>query len=136
MKTLLFAALTLISTITFAQQKVTWEGGTPGKETSWNEPRNWSNNTVPNEFSDVIIPNVSTTTFSNPVIKKGQFELNSIKIESNGYLTVDATAKLVVYTEVIGLANENVILEGALLVMDEITDSMVVFEKTKSDENQ
>jgi hypothetical protein len=70
------------------------------------------------------------------VIKEGQFELNSIKIESNGYLTVDATAKLVVYTEVIGLANENVILEGALLVMDEITDSMVVFEKTKSDENQ
>jgi hypothetical protein len=136
MKTLLFAALTLISTITFAQQKVTWEGGTPGKETSWNEPRNWSNNNIPDEFSDVIIPNVSTTTFSNPVIKEGQFELNSIVIESNGHLTVDASAKLIIYTHQVDLANQNLTLEGKLFVLDEITDSMIVFEQTKSDENQ
>ena len=67
MKTLLIATLSLISTFTFVQ--VTWEGGTPSNEKSWSEPRNWSTSYVPDEFSDVLIPNVSSTTFSNPIIK-------------------------------------------------------------------
>ena len=97
MKTLLIAILSLISTFTFAQQQITWEGGTPGQENSWSEPRNWSTSYVPNEFSDVLIPNVSSTTFSNPIMKEGVFEVNTIRIESNANLTIKASAKLVIH---------------------------------------
>jgi hypothetical protein len=122
MKTLLIAILTLTATITFAQQSVTWKGGTPGKETSWNEARNWSNNKVPNEFSDVMIPDVSTSTFSTPVIKEGTIELNSIRIASNGKLTVESTAKVIVFGYTEGIIKESVNLEGTLMVMGEFED--------------
>ncbi|MGK0391555.1 MAG: hypothetical protein ACI94Y_004322 [Maribacter sp.] len=95
MKTLLIATLSLISTFTFVQ--VTWEGGTPSNEKSWSEPRNWSTSYVPDEFSDVLIPNVSSTTFSNPIIKEGVFEVNTIRIESNANLTIKASAKLMIH---------------------------------------
>ena len=65
MKTLIIFLLTLSSSILVAQKSVTWVGGTPGSETSWDEPRNWSDHHVPNEFSNVFIPDVSTSSFSN-----------------------------------------------------------------------
>lgn len=123
MKILLIAIFTLTTTITFAQQSVTWKGGTPGKETNWNEARNWSNNKVPNEFSDVTIPDVSTSTFSNPVIKKGTIELNCISIGSNGQLTVESDAKVIVYGFAEGIIKENLNLEGTLFVMEEYANS-------------
>ncbi len=91
MKTLLIAIFTILSTLTYAQQSVTWIGGTPGNETNWHEARNWSNNKVPNEFSDVVIPNVSSSTFSAPVIMNDRIELNSLQIASNGKLTVSSS---------------------------------------------
>lgn len=122
MKTLLIAILSLITTITFAQQSVTWKGGTPGKETSWNEARNWSNNKVPNEFSDVFINDVSTSTFSAPVINEGTIELNSISIASNGKLTIESTARVIVFGYTEGIIKENINLEGTLMVMEEVTN--------------
>ncbi len=119
MKTLLIALFTLISTITIAQNTVTWTGGTPGNETSWNEARNWSNNKVPNEFTNVIIPDVSTSTFSNPIIKEGTVELNSILMETRALLTVQASAKLIVYGYAEGLIKDNLELKGSLIVLDE-----------------
>jgi len=126
MKTLLIALFTLISTITIAQNQVTWKGGTPGKETSWNEARNWSNNRVPDEFSDVIIPDVSTSTFSTPVIKEGTIELNSIMIESNAQLTIEASAKVIVYGYTEGLINNNLQLKGSLIVLDEYAENETI----------
>jgi Tol biopolymer transport system component len=123
MKTLLIAILSLITTITFAQQSVTSKGGTLGNETSWNVARNWSNNKVPNEFSDVIINDVSTSTFSAPVIKEGTIELNSIRIASNGQLTVESTAKVIVYGYTEGIIKENINLEGTLMVMEEFVNT-------------
>ncbi|MFT5166389.1 MAG: hypothetical protein ACI8P3_001620 [Saprospiraceae bacterium] len=123
MKILLIAILTLTTTFTFAQQSVTWKGGTPGKETNWNEARNWSNNRVPNEFSDVNIPDVSTSTFSDPVIKEGIIELNSIRIASNGLLTVEASAKVIVYGYVEGIIKENLNLKGTLFIMEEFASA-------------
>lgn len=122
MKSLLIALFTLISTFAFSQSTVTWKGGTPGKETSWNEAKNWSNNKVPNEFSDVIISDVSTSTFSAPVIKVGTIELNSIIIESNAQLTIETAAKLVVYGNAEGLMKENLQLKGSLIVLDEYAE--------------
>lgn len=123
MKTLFITLFTLISTVTIAQSTVTWKGGTPGKETSWNEARNWSNNRVPDEFSDVIISDVSTSTFSAPVIKEGTVELNSIMIESNARLTVEAAAKLVIYGYAEGFMKDNLQLEGSLIVLDEYAEN-------------
>jgi hypothetical protein len=123
MKNLLIAIFTLLTTITFAQQAVTWNGGTPGNETSWDEARNWSNNKVPNEFSDVIIPDVSTSTFSTPVIKNGTFELNSLQIASNGKLTVESSAKMIVYGYSQGIIKENVNLKGTLFVMTDFENT-------------
>jgi hypothetical protein len=119
MKKLLIAILTLSATIAFAQQTVTWKGGTPGKETSWNEAKNWSNNKVPNTFSDVIIEDVSTSTFSTPKIKDGIIELNSIHIASNTKLSIEADAKVIVYSYAEGLFKENIDIKGTLMVMGE-----------------
>jgi hypothetical protein len=133
MKTLLIAIFTLLTTITFAQQAVTWNGGTPGNETCWDEAKNWSNNRVPNEFSDVIIPNVSTSTFSTPVIKNGTIELNSLQIASNGKLTIESSAKMIVYGYTHGVIKENINLEGTLFVMSDFENTslknVVFFDK-------
>jgi hypothetical protein len=123
MKTLLIAIFSLFTTITFAQQAVTWIGGTPGNETSWNEAKNWSKNKVPYEFSDVIIPDVTTTTFSAPVIKRGTIELNALQIASNGKLTVESEAKLIVYGFASGILKGNVNLEGTLFVMSDFENT-------------
>lgn len=123
MKNLLIIILTLSATFTYAQQTVTWKGGTPGKETSWNEAKNWSNNRVPNIFSDVIILDVSTSTFSTPIIKSGTIELNSIQITSNAKLTVGENAKVIVYSHAVGLYKENLNIEGTFIVMGEIENA-------------
>lgn len=123
MKNLLIAILTLSATITFAQQTVTWKGGTPGNETNWNEAKNWSNNRVPNIFSDVIIADVSTSTFSTPSIKGGTIELNSIYIASNAKLTVETNAKVIVYSHAEGLLKENLDIEGTFMVMGELENT-------------
>ena len=115
----------MISTITIAQNIVTWKGGTPGKETSWYEAKNWSNNRVPDEFSDVIIPDVSTTTFSTPTIKEGTIELNSIMIESSAQLTVETSAKVIAYGYTEGLVKDNLQLRGSLIVLDEYSENVL-----------
>ncbi|MCB0677498.1 MAG: hypothetical protein KDC30_12455 [Saprospiraceae bacterium] len=119
MKTLLITLFALFSTTLIAQQAITWKGGTPGRESDWNEPRNWSTNCLPNEFSDLIIPDVSTTTFSTPVIKEGIVEINSLTIASNSKLTIQSPARLIVYSYLEGVNEYNLVEEGALLFMSE-----------------
>ena len=120
MKTLFMVICTFITTSTFAQQATTWLGGTPGQERNWNEARNWSNNRVPDAFSNVFIPDVSFSTFSAPVIASGTVELNTITIASNGQLTIGKNAKLMVYNEAIGLRNLSWDSKGLFLVLDAI----------------
>lgn len=119
MKALIITILTLTSTILMAQNTVTWKGGTPGNETSWEEPKNWSNNHVPNEFSNVYIPDVSTSTFSNPTIKDGIIELNSLQIVSTAKLTIDKMATLIVHGNADGVYADNVDIKGSFIVWDE-----------------
>jgi hypothetical protein len=102
-----------------AQNKVTWKGGAPGQETNWNCPKNWSNYRVPDEFSDVVIPDVSTTSLAAPVIKSGSFEVNSIQLLSNASLTIGQDAQLVVHNTENGFAQEGGLqLKGSLLLLD------------------
>lgn len=125
MKNLLIVLLTMASTSLMAQNTVIWIGGTPGNETSWDEPKNWSNHHVPNEFSNVYIPDVSTSTFSNPTIKNGVIELNSLQIVSTAKLTINKMAKLIVHGSAEGVFAANVNIKGSFIVWDEVNDKEV-----------
>lgn len=103
----------------FAQNINTWKGGTPGKENKWDEPRNWSKNQVPDEFSDVIIPDVSTSTFSYPIIEEAIIELNSIMVQSTANLTIESTATLVIYDDPDGLAFNNINVKESIIAAND-----------------
>lgn len=122
MKAILIAALTLIVNLSIAQISVKWIGGTPGKETSWNEPKNWSNYKVPDDFTNVVITDVSSTTFSNPVIPQGIAEVNSIRFESQGSLTVAEQAKLIVFNQLEELNDKGLEIRGFLLMIKDCDD--------------
>lgn len=106
MKNILFFLFTLtlilVSQISLsAQRTATWKGGTPGKSADWNCPTNWKEGRVPDEFSNVVIPDVSTSTFSYPIIN------NEVEILS---LICDAPARL------------KILDGGGLTVLQLITD--------------
>ncbi len=93
---LFFAAFILISqTALFAQKTAIWKGGTPGKATDWNCAANWKEGRVPNEFSQVIIPDVSSSTHSNPVLTNGEVEIWSILIHTGATLRIGKNARLI-----------------------------------------
>ena len=122
LKTIIVLLLTLTSTILVAQKSVTWVGGTPGNETSWDEPKNWSDYHIPNEFSNIYIPDVSTSTFPNPTIHSGIIELNSLQVEPSAKLTIEKKAKLIVYGNTDGFYANNFDIKGSFIVLDEIRD--------------
>jgi hypothetical protein len=68
-----------------------WVGGTPGAETDWSNPNNWSNGFVPTNFDDLVIPGGLTYT---PVIS-GNANCDDIFILDGGILTLNAGANLV-----------------------------------------
>lgn len=91
-----FIALFLAAFTANAQKIATWKGGAPGHATDWNYPANWEEGRVPNEFSWVIIPDVSTSTFSNPVLNDGAVEVWSLQIFSGATLHIGRAARLMV----------------------------------------
>jgi len=50
---------------------------------------------VPDEFSRVIIPDASTSTFHNPVLKEGEVEVWSLQILSGAMLCIGKNASLI-----------------------------------------
>lgn len=93
------AAFLLIQDTVSAQKRVTWKGGSPGRETDWNYPGNWSDGAVPNCFSDVVIPDVSTGSGRYPVIGSGAFEVNTLVMYSGAALSIRPTARLQVINQ-------------------------------------
>ncbi|MDX2134745.1 MAG: hypothetical protein SFV52_08165 [Saprospiraceae bacterium] len=102
-----------------AQKANTWKGGTPGQETNWNCPQNWSTNAVPDAFSDVVIPDVSTSTFAAPVIRTGTHEVNALLLLSGARLTIEADANLIVLMHLEIVPNAVVQGKGLLLFQEE-----------------
>ena len=93
---LFFAAFILASQTTlFAQKTATWKGGTPGKPTDWNCAANWKEGRVPNQFSQVIIPDVSSSSHGNPVLSSGEVEIWSILIHTGASLQIGKNARLI-----------------------------------------
>ena len=78
-----------------AQKIATWKGGTPGRPNEWNCPTNWKEGRVPNEFSQVLIPDVSSSTFHNPVLNEGEVEIWSLQILSGATLRIGKYAGLI-----------------------------------------
>lgn len=79
-----------------AQKTATWKGGFPGSSTAWNCAANWKEGRVPNEFSHVIIPDVSTTTFCYPVIEAGEVVIQSLLCTPPAMLTIGKNASLII----------------------------------------
>lgn len=114
---LLLMAL-LLCTNAISQNANTWKGGTPGLENDWNCAKNWSAYRVPDAFTDVIIPDVSTTTQSPPVIQSGQLEVNSLFLETNAKLTIEKSAQLVVFDPTCSFIPKNVGGKGDLFLLN------------------
>ena len=124
----LFIAFCFFGTLMSAQRNVTWIGGTPGQESDWFCNKNWSNAHVPDEFSNVYIINVSSSTFHYPVIKSKEATALSISIVSEGKLTIEKSGTLSVIEAIIVQNNKSIINRGKLIVESQELKSEYVFE--------
>lgn len=95
---ILFALIFIAQSTLSAQKTATWKGGTPGRSTDWMCASNWREGRLPNEFSAVIIPDVSTSSQSYPIIRNGEVEVFSVDVQSSAILTLNAGARLVADT--------------------------------------
>jgi len=120
----LFLSVLLANSLSLrAQKTVYWKGGTPGMESNWNCPGNWSSNTVPDVFSNVIIPDVSSRSRVYPVFSSKGAEINKLTLEAGSSLTIQKGSCLVVSESVERLEitdlNEhskgNLIIAGSLI---------------------
>lgn len=93
MKKQLFVLLALISSFAIAAQS-TWKGGFPGQENNWFCARNWSDNQVPNNLDNVVIPDRSTSGNYYPVIAGKQAQVQSLDLHSGAQLTIEPGAQL------------------------------------------
>ena len=85
----------LMTTLSLSAQ-VEWRGGFPGRETDWQCARNWSDNRVPNDLDDVMIPDCSTRGNFYPEIRSKTARVQSLTLHSQSRMTVDAGAYLTV----------------------------------------
>lgn len=97
-----------------AQKTNTWKGGTPGRVNDWYCATNWSNGVVPNEFSNVVIPDVSATTHAAPVLLKGEAEINALLLHSGAQLTIGQAAALTVLDSAEGISERSLRLSGKI----------------------
>ena len=95
MKTRLVLLSALISTMALTAQ-VEWKGGFPGQETDWFCARNWSDNRIPDDFDNVVIPDRSTSGNFYPVIQNRKARVQSLDLHSNASLTIKSGATLTV----------------------------------------
>ncbi len=74
-----------------AQTSATWRGGKPGRTNDWNCSANWSENRIPDEFAQVIIP--SGVDFY-PVIKNEVTPIDALLMEGGTFVTLQKGAVL------------------------------------------
>jgi hypothetical protein len=89
MKSILILLLTLSTINGFCQITSIWKGNTPGHKMEWDFASNWSNNRIPDEFTDVMIPVDITLGNNYPVISNGSVEVNSLTVSSGAHIQVD-----------------------------------------------
>ncbi len=114
----------------FSQKTATWQGGAPGRPTDWNCAKNWKEGRVPDDFSNVIIPGVSTTTCASPVISGGKVEVNALFLTSSATLTIKTGGQLAVFDNVIGIEHGTLILKGKLIILNGKDETMTIGAET------
>jgi len=120
------------SSAVLAQQSTTWIGGTPGRTQDWNCAQNWSTGKVPDDFSDVTIPDVSTTTFAAPVINKGTVEVNSILMSATAALSIESNGVLVVLNDYNDIKQApGLKVKGELIVPDSFATDSIVYTSSR-----
>lgn len=96
MKTYCTLVLTVLTVLGLsAQTHAYWLGGTPGKETNWEEPRNWDTNKTPDENTYVVITSQNSGHDAQPVINT-EVLVASIQIHPGAMLTVEKKGQLTV----------------------------------------
>ncbi len=91
----LLALLTLFNLASKAQKIATWKGGQAGRPSDWYCPSNWKEGRVPNEFSAVYIPDVSTSSCSYPIILEGVVEVSSFECAPSAHLILRGNARII-----------------------------------------
>ena len=99
----------------FSQRLTIWKGGTPGKPNDWFCAKNWSTGHVPDEFSDVIIPDVSATSFATPVIRSGAVDVHSLHVMNNATMHLGKDVVIYVSGEIIQSTSGTIAGEGRVL---------------------
>ena len=120
MKNLLTVLAVLFALTAHAQYKAVWKGGTPGSEAEWNEAGNWSNNSVPDQYTRVIIRLTNSGHHSMPVITS-EVTAASIELHKHATLTIDHGGSLTI--DGADLYSEGIINYGGSL----INNGMVVY---------
>ena len=116
---ILVLAFSVFQNALSAQITATWKGGAPGRPNDWNCAANWRENRVPDEFSNVVVPEVSTTSFASPVIFSGEVLVNALFLAPNASLTVGKAAQLTVRGHEEDLSDGRVVVKGKLVLPPE-----------------
>lgn len=99
-KSVFFFLACILLINTFCQGQNIWKGGFPGDETNWDNPRNWSENQIP-DWADleVLIPNVESNSGYFPTIKNEVPEINYLNIQSGAQIIIQSTGVLTINGE-------------------------------------
>lgn len=119
MKTTILILLSLFSANGFAQIISIWRGNTPGQENRWDCPSNWSNNRLPDEFTDVIIQVDISSRFRYPVLNSKQTEINSLRIWPGASLILKEGNLYVLDAEASYFRQSQVNGKGKLIFIDD-----------------
>lgn len=96
MKTRLVLLLALSTVVSLLHSQSEWRGGFPGRETDWLCARNWSDNRVPDEMDNVVIPDCSSRGNFYPQIRSRSACVQSLNIYSGATVSIQAGAKLTI----------------------------------------
>lgn len=94
MKSILIFVITLTALNGYSQVAATWKGNTPGHELEWGYASNWSNNRIPDQFTDVVIPYDETLGKNYPVVQTATVEINSICIRTGAQIQIEYTCEI------------------------------------------
>ncbi|MCB9286171.1 MAG: hypothetical protein H6560_02560 [Lewinellaceae bacterium] len=99
-----------------------WRGGTPGQEQEWNNPRNWSQNRVPDIDDIVLIPNTESRGGFYPVISKDAGPIYYLEVQGGATLSVTTNGKLMI--DGVGKYEDAILLIGTIENKGEIRVQM------------
>ncbi len=113
-----------------AQISAYWIGGKAGRTRDWNCAANWSNNKIPNEFTDVFLKDKESNSSLFPEIVKGNVKIHSLSFESGTHLKIHKEAILTILKELNQkLDLEKIELDGNLILkyqnINEIAENQI-----------